>query len=262
MVKSAFTSRQNEGNDPMIRLIATALLALPLWPAMLAAQEKVTVPLSDSSQPATLRVRLITGSITVTAGTGPQVVVESSAASRRPARAVPPGMHRLDNDGLSVDEDHNTVTVRPSSPGDRTDLTIQVPVNTSLELHTINSGRIDVTGVNGDLEIHNINGSVNVTGVSGSVVAHSLNGNLTVLMTRVAQGMPMSLTSLNGKIDVTLPADTKAHLRIKAPRGSTSSDFNLESTRTREGRTEGNINGGGPDFAFETMNGDVAVHRK
>jgi hypothetical protein len=244
----------------MTRLIAILLSAV----AISAAQEKITVPLSDPSQPANLRVKLISGSISVTAGAEPRVIVESSAASRRAARpgAVPPGMHRLDNDGPGVEEDHNTVTVRPSSPGDKTDLTIRVPVNTSMELRTINSGHIDVAGVNGDLEIQNINGAVNLTGVSGSVVAHSLNGNVTVSLSRVTPEMPMSFTSLNGKIEVTLPADIKARFRIKTRNGSVTSDFNLESTKSRDGRMEGTINGGGPEFAFETMNGDVVIHRK
>ncbi len=241
----------------MTRLIAILLSTA----AISASQDKITVPLSDPAHPAALRVRLISGSISVTAGAEPQVVVESSAVSRRATRtgAVPPGMHRLDNDGPGVDEDHNTVTVRPSSPGEKTDLTIRVPVNTSVELRTINSGHIDVTGVNGDLEIQNINGAVNLTGVSGSVVAHSLNGNVTVSLSRVTPDMPMSLTSLNGKIEVTLPADTKARFRIKTRNGSVTSDFNLESAKSRDGRMEGSINGGGPDFSFETLNGDVVI---
>ena len=36
--------------------------------ALACAQDKVTVPLSSPGQPATLKARLITGSITVTAG--------------------------------------------------------------------------------------------------------------------------------------------------------------------------------------------------
>src|SRR4051812_38373310 len=78
------------------------------------AQDKITVPLSSPSQPATVKVHLISGSITVTAGTASQVVVESSATPGRRRQPDPPaGMHRIDtgNSGIDVEEDHNTVTI-------------------------------------------------------------------------------------------------------------------------------------------------------
>ena len=46
------------------------------------AQDKVTVPLSSPGQPVTLKAHLVSGSITVTAGTGPQVVIESQEGPR------------------------------------------------------------------------------------------------------------------------------------------------------------------------------------
>ena len=115
-----------------------------------AAQDKVTVPLSSPSQPATVKAHLISGSITVTAGAGSQVVIESAAEAekgtrpacpRRPRRQpdnVPPGMHRIDagGRGFSVEEDHNVVTVIPDIGGQFMNLTLQVPVNTSVELKT------------------------------------------------------------------------------------------------------------------------------
>ena len=67
---------------------------------------------------------------------------------------VPPGMHRIDAGahGFNAEEDHNIVTVIPDLGGQNVNLVIQVPVNTSVELKTINGGHIDVTGLSGDLE--------------------------------------------------------------------------------------------------------------
>ena len=64
-------------------------------------------------------------------------------------------------------------------------LAIQVPVNTSVELKTVNGGHIDVTGVSGDLDIENVNGPVTLKNVSGSVSAHTVNGSLTVALDKV-----------------------------------------------------------------------------
>lgn len=259
--------------------------------ALAAAQDKVTVPLSNPSQPATLKAHLIFGSITVTAGSGSQVVIESQEGTRERERGrnrdrdgnIPPGMHRIDAGarGFNVEEDHNVVTVIPGLGGQNMNLVIQVPVNTSVELKTINGGHIDVTGLSGDLDVENVNGPVTLTNVSGSVSAHTLNGSLTVGLDRVTPDKPMSFSSLNGKVDVTLPADAKARLRLKTTFGAVYSDFDVkmepdtskpvvEDGRGQGGKYRirmdrgvyGSINGGGPEYSFQTMNGSILIHKK
>ncbi len=260
--------------------------------AVAAAQDnnKITVPLSSPSQPATLKVHLITGSITVTAGSGSQVTIESESrrerGPRREDRNIPPGMHRIDGGGygFTAEEDHNTVTVAQDfagTGGGGVNLTIQTPVNTSVQLSTINGGHIDVSGLNGNLDVQNTNGSITLMNVSGAVSANTLNGALTVSLDKVTPDKPMSFASMNGKVDVTLPADTKAKLRFKTSFGAVYSDFDVktepdtstpvvEDSRGRGGRYRirmdrsfvGSINGGGPEYSFQTMNGSILIHKK
>jgi hypothetical protein len=268
--------------------ITTLVIACAAASAALA-QDRVAVPLSSPSQPATVKARLISGSITVTAGSGSEVVVETQASARPGRERVtpppPPGMHQIDvgGRGFSVEEDHNVVTVIPDMRGGRNgdNLTIQVPVNTSLELKTVNGGNVDVTGISGDLDVENTNGSITLKNVAGAVVAHTVNGAVTVSLDRVAADKPMSFTSLNGRVDVTLPADAKARLRLKTTNGAVYSDFEvkmeadnskpvIDDNRSKGGRyrirmdhgVSGTINGGGPDYTFQTMNGDILIHKK
>jgi hypothetical protein len=257
--------------------------------AIAAAQDKVTVPLSSPSQPATVKAHLISGSITVTAGTGSQVVVESEAGGRGRERGrasernVPPGMHRIDVGarGFNVEEDHNVVTVIPDLGGQGMNLMVEVPVNTSVELKSVNGGHIDVTGLNGDLDVENTNGTITLKNVSGSVSAHTVNGSITVNMDKVTTDKPMSFSSLNGKVDVTLPGDTKARLRLRTTNGAVYSDFDVKMEQDNskpvieDGRGQGgkyrirmdrgiygSINGGGPEYSFQTMNGTILIHKK
>ncbi len=253
--------------------------------AMLAAQDKVTVPLSSPGQPATVKARLIMGSITVTAGSGPEIAIESSAGVGRPSAPEnpPPGMHRIDagSRGFTAEEDRNVVTIGGGGLTRNMDLAIQVPVNTSVELRTVTGGHIDVTGIDGDIDVENTNGSVTLRNVSGAVVAHTVNGAVTVVLDKVAPDKPMSFTSLNGRVDVTLPADAKARLRLKTTNGAVYSDFDVkmetdntkpivEDARGQGGRYRirmdrgvyGSINGGGPEYTFQTMNGDILIHKK
>lgn len=259
---------------------------LLLLAAGAAAQEKVTVPLSNPSQPATVKARLITGSITVTPGAGRDVVVDTGAPGVIPGRAggnPPPGMHRIyaGRGGFNVDQDNNVVTIHAGPGAIGMNLTLQVPLNTSVELKTLSGGHIDVTGLSGDIDVENINGAINLQNVSGAISAHTLNGAITATLDRPAADKPMSFSSLNGRIDVTLPAATKANLRLKTTYGSVFSDFDvkmepaaskpvIESGQGQGGKyrirvdrgVSGTINGGGPEYSFQTMNGAILIHKK
>jgi hypothetical protein len=252
-----------------------------------AAQDKITVPLTNPAQPVTVKANMISGSITVKAGTGRDVIVSGSETQKmrdkvKDKDGIPPGMKRIGGQpGLDVEEDHNVVTITSGGRGEGGDFVIEVPVNTNLQLKTINGGVIDVTGVNGDHEIENINGSIHLTNVSGSVVAHTQNGGVTASLDHITGNKPMSFTSMNGKVDVTLPADTKARLRLKSDNGSIYSDFDVklepdlnkpvvEDKRGQGGpykisidrAVTGTINGGGPEYTFQTMNGNILIHKK
>lgn len=252
-----------------------------------AAQEKVTVPVSNASQPVTLRVTSQNGSIRVTAGTGKDVIVTLSEGESRRNRndrdGAPPGMRRIGggHTGVDIEEDHNVVTINSGPPGGNGTLVIETPANSNLQLKNQNGSLVEVTGVNGEQEIESQNGDVRLNNVSGSVVAHSQNGSVIVSMDRITGNKPMSFTSMNGKIDVTIPADTKARLRLKSDNGAIFSDFDVkmeadtsrpvvEDSRSRNGKyrisldkaVTGTINGGGPEYTFQTMNGNILIHKK
>lgn len=266
-------------------------LALMLSGGLCFAQEsyadKATVPFSDASRPGTVKVGLISGSITVKGYAGKEVIVEAlgraEGHSRDRSRAEAEGLKRIPNtaSGLKIEEENNVITVGTSSVNKPVDLTLQVPFHTSLKLKTINNGNIQVEQVEGEIEVNNINGAVTLTNVSGSAVAHALNGNVVVSLTKVDPAKSMSFSSLNGNIDVTFPADTKANVAMKSDQGEIYSDFDVhmdqsaqkpvvEDARGKGGAYRfrmdktmyGTINGGGPEMQFKTFNGSIYIRKK
>src|SRR5438045_1795618 len=77
-----------------------------------AVSDRVSVAFSDPSQPGTVKAGLISGSITVKAYDGKEVVVEARARTSRDS-ASEGGMKRipLTSTGLSVEEEGNRVQV-------------------------------------------------------------------------------------------------------------------------------------------------------
>ncbi|KAA9339222.1 DUF4097 domain-containing protein [Hymenobacter busanensis] len=275
----------------MNKVFFRALLALSIftWARPLLAQqgskEQLVVTLSNPGKPGTLHLKLVTGSIRVEGGAGKEVVIEvgNRDGSRRETggdEPTPPGMRRLSKvNGLDVtaQEKDNHVYVRTQSVNNPVDFTIHVPRNFSLQIGTVNNGNITVQKVTGELEISNVNGSISVDDVAGSAVLNTVNGSITADFRDVTSGVPMAFSSVNGKIDVTLPARTKADLKLKSDRGEIYSDFDLtidnsapKVTRTakdgtyrvsQESWTSGKVNGGGAEFMMKTLNGNIYIRK-
>jgi DUF4097 and DUF4098 domain-containing protein YvlB len=185
----------------------------------------------------------------------------------------------INTTGLDVSEESNHVDIGAASTQRTIDLTISVPVHSSLSLHTVNDGDISVSNVDGELDVNDVNGSVTLSGVSGTVVAHALNGKVLVTFNRVNPGKPMAFSSLNGDIDVTFPADLKANLVISSDRGEVFSDFDVALSprapqevppaRSEDGRyrvkidktVRGAINGGGQEIQFRNFNGNIYIRK-
>ena len=182
--------------------------------------------------------------------------------------------------GLEIQEENNVVQISTESWKAATDLVIQVPRTTSLEVRSTMDGAVVVEGVSGEIDINNINGPVTLKNVSGNALVHTVNGNIEVTLARVAADKPMSFSTMNGDIDITLPADVKANLKMKSEQGEIYSDFDINMTRTpakseaaektEQGKFRitfdkslyGIVNGGGQEIGFNTFSGDIYIRKK
>jgi DUF4097 and DUF4098 domain-containing protein YvlB len=243
--------------------------------------DRIPVALSDPSRPARVKVSLVNGGITVKAYEGKEVVVEARVRNRENARNEGgPKRLTISSTGLSVEEENNEVNINTDSYMHAIDVTVSVPVHTSLKLRAVNDGDIVVTGVDGELDVDDINGSVTLNNISGSAVAHALNGHLYATFTKVDPQKAMAFSSLNGDVDVTFPADLKANVSIRSDQGDVFSDFDVqlktasaqpvvEDGRGHGGKyrvkidktIHGTINGGGPEIQFRNFQGKIYIRK-
>src|SRR6202162_1113169 len=219
----------------MKRILAFTGMTLAVC-ALACAQDdpgRIVVPARNSSRPRVVVASSNNGSITVKTYEGKKVIVESGDRDRSRNRRAPDGMPRIcvRERGLVVEEADNTITVQDHTPGG-THITITVPPDTSLKLSSQN-GSVNVEGVHGEIDADCHNGGIKLVNVSGTVLADSQNGGIHVIMDRVDAGKPSALSSVNGTIDVTLPADLKANLKMRSSQGSIYSDFDMNVTSGR-----------------------------
>jgi len=270
----------------VLATIAAAALTLgaqstPAQGQTQAGVDRIPVTLSDPSRPARVKVSMVNGGITVKGYEGKEVVVEARMRNRENSRNEGgPKRLAISTTGLSVEEENNEVNINTESYMHAIDVSISVPVHTSLKLRAVNDGDILVTGVDGDLDVDDINGAVTLNNVSGSVVAHALNGHVYATLTRVDPQKAMAFSSLNGDIDVTFPADLKANVSIRSDQGDVFSDFDVQMQATapqpmvEDGRgkggkyrvkidrtVRGTINGGGPEIQFRNFQGKIYIRK-
>jgi DUF4097 and DUF4098 domain-containing protein YvlB len=262
---------------------------------------QVTVKLTDPSKPCHVECALINGGIKVTGYSGKEVIVETVSSRRagwpvwrdedrrsrrdwdeEDRKEASEGLRKIpvSSSAFEVEEDDNRIVVSVQSWHSPVDVSMKVPVRTSLDLQCVNDGNIEVENVTGEVEAENINGSIVLKGISGSLVAYVQNGNLVAELKSVTRGQPMSFASFNGDVDVTLPADVKTTVKISTHTGDAYSDFDIgvvdkpvqvleENKEDTDGRYRvrifdafyGSINGGGPEFDFSTFNGDIYIRK-
>jgi DUF4097 and DUF4098 domain-containing protein YvlB len=276
----------------MLLVLATAAVALY---GQDASSDRVSVPFSDPGKPGMVKASLINGGITVKGYDGKEVIVEAkprdhivgeededNAEAEDENANKHAGMKRLKagGGGMNVEESKNVMEISVPSWKMDIDLTIQVPLNTSLELHAINNGGIKVENIAGDIEVANVNGGIVLSRISGTAVAQTVNGDVKATFSSLGGRKPLSLITLNGDVDITLPAAAKVNLKMKIDnQGEIYSDFelalqnksekNIEDKRSRGGRYQvtidktvfGSINGGGQEITLKTFNGDIMLRK-
>ena len=210
---------------------------------LLQAQDDRTISFSDDGRPRQVKVDLVNGRITVRGHAGKEALLQIQG---RPPQTDRNGGWIRAMRNVSVTEQNNVVTISGGTQRDA-NITLQVPYQTSLQLHCVNCGDIRVENVQGDMDINNTNGGIHLTNISGSVLAHSLNHNVVAILDKLDPSKTHSFTTMNGTVDVTFPADLKANVKMRTENGKIHTDYDIRL-------------GGGDDHAYRPWN--RRLHRR
>lgn len=218
----------------------------------------------------TIEIRGINGYVHATSGSGADVQVSALKHARRsnPADvrievvpgsagvticAVYPGYGNDCRSGGGHSETRdNDVQV---------DFDIQVPAGVRFSGHTVN-GDIEATNLGADVDASSVNGGIRATAL-GVVRAHTVNGGIDVTMGRADWTGDLDLTTVNGGVTVSLPANTSAEVDAATVNGGLSTDFPLTvQGRFMKNQIHGTIGQGGRQLKLHTVNGGIEIRKR
>ncbi len=246
-----------------------------------AAAEVLEIPLSDPGSPVMLEIDLVNGGINVVGEDRDNVVLEVQTSSKgKQRRIVTPSGSKpipLSSYALEAEEENNRIHISSNWHHGGMQVMARVPLNTSLELDTVNNGNIVVDNVRGRLELSNVNGSITARNIVGTAVAETVNGRINLELDQVTSDSAMAFTTVNGDIDLAFPENFGADISIESRQNEIYSDFEVDvkpssPTVSRDRHRGGvkfeveqllrlSINGGGTPVRIESLHGEVSLRK-
>ncbi|HWK04242.1 MAG TPA: DUF4097 family beta strand repeat-containing protein [Puia sp.] len=249
-------------------------MALLFTAGTLSAQEYKTA--IENSKEAKLTLIDFVGDLPIEGYAGNEIIVTSTSdhSITPPDRAKglkPVYAGATDNTGigLSVEKNGKEITIQCLLPFTREGgYKIRVPDNLSLKIQSGCERRSAVTVENMKNEVEvNVCQAIKIRNSTGPLVLSNISGAIDVVFNEVNKDKPISIATISGEIDVTIPAKTPVDLEMKTMSGSIYSDFDFPSDDKQMKRIGGSImntrlNGGGVDLKLTTITGAIFLRKK
>jgi hypothetical protein len=141
--------------------------------------------------------------------------------------------------------------------GTSVELLVQVPKGTKFSGWTVN-GAVEAQGLEGEVEAHTQNGAVRIE-TTGIARASTVNGPIRAKIGAKSWSGTLALESVNGRLEVELPADVGAELKADTVHGSVRVAPKLDAARVEDNHVEGRFGKGGGELRLRTVNGPIDV---
>ena len=191
---------------------------------------------------------------------------------------------KLDVEGKGLEyrvlRENGKIAIR--APKEKTEehpeLKVRMPRGMGLEL-SLESGRVIVSGVEGEIKIALEKGDILLDGTSGSYDVAVNAGNIAAKLFLDGEAkftsvhgdislsilspdpMPMEVESGRGNLLIELPQGYHASLEMFSGRGEMKCDFDLTDRSVGDGRIEGKIGDGGPYLKVSAYEGNVWIKK-
>ena len=141
---------------------------------------------------------------------------------------------------------------------------LTVPRNAVLnEIETVN-GSISISNAHNLTKASAVNGQVKATNLRGTANLSTVNGTVEADFDQLQTGSKISLNTVNGTVNLTIPSDANATLRADSVNGNITNDFGLPVRKGQYvGRDlYGKVGSGDVQIRLNSVNGGLSIKRK
>ncbi len=258
--------------DPVVPESCPLPVAEPM--AVVAVQSDETEKFEQSyplSANGRVNVSNVNGSIVVEAWDRNEVRLEATKVAET-KEALANVQIKVDSraDSFSVEADHDSWRRDRGDKGWKNYGKLEVQFKLSVPRGAVLDG---VETVNGSVTVSNfvnmtkvsaVNGNVNATNLRGTAYLETVNGEVAADFDRLEPGSKISLETVNGKVNLTIPSDANATLKADSLNGNIKNDFGLP---VRKGKyvgydMYGRVGTGDVQIKLESVNGPLTISRK
>jgi DUF4097 and DUF4098 domain-containing protein YvlB len=198
------------------------------------------------------------GDVQIIAWDRDEVLVEATKHSTDPSR--------LNDAQIVVDTTSGMVSIRTQYTGGdaehpaSVEYHIMVPRGANLENVKLVNGGLSLRGIAGPVKASSVNGSIKAERMEGQVELSTVNGFLEAGFQRISKCNPISLSSVNGPIKISLPLGAGANVSAHNLSGGIDADFGRAWRAPGGHRLEAAVNGGGTHIRVQNVNGGISIH--
>jgi hypothetical protein len=140
------------------------------------------------------------------------------------------------------------------------DFSVRVPPQVGFVGRTVN-GEISATGLSSNVNLKTVNGSIKIS-TSGYAEASTVNGEISAKLGDANWPTALAFKTLNGGIDLDLPANVSTDVNAETLNGEINSDFPVTLTGMKDRKhLDGKIGSGGRELLLKTLNGSINLKR-
>jgi DUF4097 and DUF4098 domain-containing protein YvlB len=195
------------------------------------------------------------GNVTITAWDRDAVLVEAIKHSADP--------RHLDDARIVVEPTADSLSIRTQYAGadaehpTSVEYRLTVPRRVHLESVALTNGQLSIDGLAGPVKASAINGDIHALKLGGQAELSTINGRVEANFYRTSAANSISVSSVNGAIDLTIPRGSGASVEAQNRSGGIASDMGLVS-RTDAGHRL-IVRGAGPRIRLHNVNGGISI---
>jgi DUF4097 and DUF4098 domain-containing protein YvlB len=160
----------------------------------------------------------------------------------------------------SIEELESSPEVNMRSTDVHVDFVVKLPAGIDLQARTI-SGDIKADSLSSNVQCRTVNGDIHVS-TSGYAEAKTVNGEIFARIGNPNWNGALHFKTVNGAINLDLPANVGVNVTAATFNGEISSDFPLTATgKINKRKFSGTIGAGGRDLILKTLNGSINLRR-